>query len=423
LQKSNIDDQEVGKSPELKQNNYGYVIVAAGCFILAATVGMFFNFGIFFKPVLNTFGWTRTMTSGAFSVASLINGVFAVIVGRIVDRVGPRLVLTMCAILLGLGYSFTSQITNIWQLYIFLGVLIGLGMSGIHVSVLPTIARWFTSRRSIMTGIVLAGGSAGMFIAPQLGNYLIANYDWRWAYIITGSIVMIIVVIAAQFMRVKKNGGSETLVSTEVDYEKRVTSSDSGMTVRKAMLTRNLWLIFGIFFIFGFMSFAVNVHIVPYATDLGISSKKAANILSLIGGTSTPGLILLGMLSDRIGNRKVIIISYAVVAISIVGLLVSDSLGMLYAFAVVFGFMHSGVLLSQSPLVANTFGTRSLGVLLGISAMALTLGASVGPPVAAKIFDVTQSYQWAFIIFIIVSVIGILLTLMLKQSKYYTGKF
>ena len=139
------DDQKAPSSPELKQSNYGYVIVAAGCFILAATVGMFFNFGIFFKPVLNTFGWTRTMTSGAFSVASLMNGVFAVIMGRVVDRIGPRIVLTICGLLLGLGYSLTSQITNIWQLYIFLGVLIGLGMSGIHVSVLPTIARWFTA--------------------------------------------------------------------------------------------------------------------------------------------------------------------------------------------------------------------------------------------------------------------------------------
>ena len=153
---------------------YGYIVVIAAFFIMLLMWGIFFTFGVFFKPVLTTFGWTRAVTSGAFSLNWIIQGLLSIVVGRVNDRLGPRIVLTVCGSILGLGYLLMSQISTLWQLYLFYSVLIATGMSGAFVSLASTVARWFVKRRGIMTGIVVAGSGLGGLIAPPVANWLIS---------------------------------------------------------------------------------------------------------------------------------------------------------------------------------------------------------------------------------------------------------
>ena len=114
---------------------YGYIVVIAAFFIMVVSWATYNSFGIFFKPMLDEFSWSRGITSGAFSLSMFIYGILGIAVGALNDRFGPRVVLTFCGILLGLGYLLMSQITTLWQLYLFLGVIIGIGMSGVWVPI------------------------------------------------------------------------------------------------------------------------------------------------------------------------------------------------------------------------------------------------------------------------------------------------
>jgi len=177
---------------------YGYIIVAAGFLIMTVMWGTYYSFGIFFEPVLKEFGWTRAATAGAFSLSLVLTGFFAIVMGRLNDRFGPRKVITACALLLGAGYILMSQISALWELYLFYGLILGIGLGGAFVPVASTISRWFIRRRSLMTGITASGIGVGTFLMPPIANWLISSYGWRTSYIIIGAaaVVLIIIVIA-----------------------------------------------------------------------------------------------------------------------------------------------------------------------------------------------------------------------------------
>ena len=163
---------------------YGYFVVVASFFIVMVMYAAFYSYGVFFKPLLNEFGWTRAIISGAFSLSTILLGIMSILMGGLSDRFGPRIVLTLCAFLLGLGYFLMSQISTAWQLYLVYGIIIGTGMGGSFVPVMSTIARWFTKRRGMMTGIIAAGIGVGASVGPPTVHQLIFNYGWRISFII-----------------------------------------------------------------------------------------------------------------------------------------------------------------------------------------------------------------------------------------------
>ncbi len=180
---------------------YGYVVVVAGFFAALVVWGTKYTFGVFFKPVATEFGWTMAITAGAFSLSTLLRGLGMVGMGRLTDKLGPRLVITVCGVFLGVGYLLMSQVNTTWQLYLFYGVLVAIGMSAAYVPITSTIARWFVNRRGMMTGIVLSGSSLGVLIFAPMAQRLISSYGWRMSYIIIGLIALILIVAMAQFMK------------------------------------------------------------------------------------------------------------------------------------------------------------------------------------------------------------------------------
>jgi len=187
-------DQPTKAEPRLY---YGYIVVAAAFIIMAVTWGASVSYGVFFKPMLAEFGWTRAVTSGAFSLSMLMQGLLAIMMGRLNDRFGPRIVATICGVVMGLGYLLVSQVSAVWQLYLFYGVIIGVGMSGTLVPLLSTVVRWFTKRRSMMSGIVMMGQTTGALFGPAAANWLILTYDWRLSFLILGILVLVVIVLAA----------------------------------------------------------------------------------------------------------------------------------------------------------------------------------------------------------------------------------
>jgi len=400
---------------------YGYVVVVAATSITAVIHTVHYAFGVFFKPMLNEFGWTRAVTSGAFSISWLVQGLLAIAMGGLNDRVGPRVVLTISAFILGLGYVLMSQITTVWQLYLYYAVILGIGLSGTVIPLISTVARWFTKKRNAMTGIVMAGVGTGAFIGPPVANQLILIYDWRLSYIILGSIISVVVVTAAQFLRRDPTKLRQVPYGESEVEEQGLEVEVEGFSLMESIYTWQFWVVFCLFFCFGFCQMPIMVHIVPHATDLGISTTNAANIMAAIGAMSIIGKVVMGNVADRIGNRQVYIICFILMAVAYFWLVLSREVWMFYLFAVIFGLAYAGCSISISPLVAMMFGIRSHGLILGFVHNGFTIGATIGPIVAGYIFDVTDSYHLAFLLCGAVGILGLIFTLVLRPVRRWGG--
>ncbi len=411
MSSSGIDSTSSAQTPF-----YGYTIVAAASFIMVLIFAVHYAFGVFFKPVLTDFGWTRATTAGAFSLVWVTQGVVSILMGGLNDRFGPRMVLTVCGTLIGVGFMLMSRISAVWELYLFYGVIVGAGLGGTFVPLTSTTAKWFVARRGIMTGIVTAGVGVGALLGPPISNWLIGVYDWRRSYTILGTVVLFGVVLAAQLLKRDPAQVGGTPYASAGRKHHAVRTVASGLSLREAIASRQFRLIFVTFFCYGFGLQAIMLHLAPHATDLGISTASAAAILASIGGASVVGKILLGGLADRIGNKRVYVISFVLMAASLLWLLPAKEAWALYLFAGAFGLAYGGLATAHSPLVAWLFGMRQHGLIFGVSFNGWTLGCALGPIVAGYVFDVTHSYQTAFAICAAASAVGLVLTTRLDPA-------
>jgi MFS family permease len=189
-----------------KRLYYGWIIVIASFFICVMAYGGSHSFGVFFKFLRDDFGWTSAATSGAFSFYMILQSVLAIPSGWATDKFGPRRIVILGALLLGLGLSLTSQISALWQLYATYGFLMGVGMSVFYSPLLATTSRWFAKRRGLALGIVSAGIGAGTLIMAPLANYLILTHGWRASYLMIGPAIGIIIIVGASFLKKDQTG-------------------------------------------------------------------------------------------------------------------------------------------------------------------------------------------------------------------------
>jgi MFS family permease len=397
---------------------YGNNIVAASFVIQGMSIGSLVTYGVFFKEFQYEFGWSRTMISGASALNYLITGLGGILVGRLNDKIGPKMVITTTGIFLGLAFLLMSFLQEPWQLYLIYGVLAGIGISTTDIITLSTVARWFIKRRGMITGIVKMGTGFGQLVMPLIAAALISAYGWRHSYLYMAAANLVIILVAAQVLRrdpqgmgLRPNGDShENLAASERTVE-------SGVTLSAALEMKQFWIICMAWFTVFFCVLTIPVHIVPHARDLGLSPGTAAGVLSTIGGVSVLGRIVMGTANDRIGGKGSLILCYIVLLCGLIWLQVASNVWMLFLFAAIYGFVHGAFFTVLSPTVAEFFGTLSHGVLFGIILFSGTVGGSVGPLIAGRIFDTTGSYQIAFIVLTGMAAIGLALITLLKPLQ------
>lgn len=375
------------------------------------------SFGVFLKPLLNELEWTRATISGAASVNYVMEGALGVVMGGLNDRVGPRVVLTISGSCLGLGYLMMSQISSIWHLYLIYGVLAGIGVSGIMVPLTSTIARWFVARRSLMTGIVMTGAGTGGLVGPLFANWLVYRYGWRTSYLILGVLVLVFIVVSAQFLKRTPAQNGQPLCSSAQAAKTDGPGFHEGLVLKEAVMTQQFWLIFFLFLCFGLVYITILVHIVAHATDLGISTTMGAGILAVTTGASAIGNVVMGSVGDRIGNKKVFIFGFLSIIICLLWLLGAKNVWALLLFGFVYGFACGGCVSSQPPIIARFFGLRSHGLLLGIAGLGHTAGGALGSLLAGYNYDLHGSYQLTFLFCAAMGCAGLVLTMLLKPIR------
>ncbi len=396
---------------------YRYII-AASCFgIQAVGIGLFVSYGVFINPLIEEFGWTRAAISGASSLGFFLMGLLGIIVGRLNDKIGPRKVMLITSGFIGLGFFLTSRTDTIWQLYLFYGVIVGIGLSSIDVIALSTTARWFIKKRGIVTGLVKVGTGAGQLIVPFSASLLILYFGWRISFIVIGISGMMILAIISRFLRRDpEQMGLEP--ETATDSKIKITQVEGlNLSFNQAIHTRQFWLLVIVNFAVVYCLIIILVHIVPFARDMGVSATKAAGVLSTIGGVSMLGRFATGFFIDRFNSRMAMILCFLLLISTLLWLQITNELWMLYLFAAFYGLAHGGFFTAISPIVAEYFGIGAHGILFGTIVFSGCFGGSAGPILAGHIFDITGSYSPAFWISTAVALIGLGFILLLRPIQ------
>lgn len=394
---------------------YGYVILGICFLITMAIMGMVTSFGIFFTPLIEEMGWSRTATSAAFSLNAIMAGIFGIIGGFVNDRLGPRVVLPILCIITAAGYYLVSQMNTVWQFYLFFGLIVGLG-SNVYVPAMSTVARWFTGRRSLMSGIAFSGSGFGLVILPLFINWIIGAYDWRFSLVIISIIIMVISILAIIFLKADpyKIGlvpyGSDTAAN-----ENRHTDVAS-LTLRDAIRTKPFWLLVLSLFCYGFCFVAFQAHLAVHSNDVGISATGAALILTVMGAATIVGQIGIGGIGDKVGYKRAYIAGLFCIILAVLTILFARDLWLFIVFASLLGLAFGNCSTQESPLVAWLFGLSSHGTLLGVAAFSWTFGGSVGPLIFGAIYDAQGDYRYAFWVAGIISIIAVILSFFLKRA-------
>ncbi|NLE08831.1 MAG: MFS transporter [Dehalococcoidales bacterium] len=383
---------------------YGWIIVAVFLVIQAVFLGVNSSFTVFFKHIETEFALSRTMTSAISSVSWILIPLTAFAGGWAIDRFGPRIVLTLMGLFTGLSLVLTSQTTAAWQLFLTYSVLLSIGFGAIYAASISIISRWFDKKRGLATGIAGSGEGLGSITIVPLATLLISGFTWKPAYLILGIIVWVLVIPLAWL--VKKNPADVGLLTdglkpAEADIPAvipaEIQADGNAPGLMDIVRTRSFWTGAGIWFFFSFCMLLVVTHIVPHATDIGISAGDAAIVVGVFGASRAVGMIGLGVVSDKVGRKKVAITATIIQALVMVWLVWAQDLWAFYIFAVVYGIGNGGLYAGITPLLGDTFGLERLGTVLGLLEIGWGVGAAVGPLLGGFLYDSTGSYTWAFI--------------------------
>lgn len=368
-----------------------WLVVAASFAIMFGVWNPFAGFGVFLPVLSGEFGWSRGAISVAASLNLIIGGAIAFGVGAATDRYGPRRVLALSGLLVGAGYLLASAISALWQFYLLLGFLLGVGMSGMYLVPTATVSRWFTEQRGLALGIVLAGLSLAYVTGGPLSAYLINSFGWRTAYLLMGGLVWSVAVPASLFM-INPPFGYDSRSEAEAPH----SFVTPGATFREALEDRRLWLLLVSWLLLGFALIMVTVHLVPYMTDQGVSLEHASLALSIYGISSIAGRLAFGLAADRLGTRPTFWFCLVSQFLPLAAVLAGPPPWVLYFLIIGFGLGAAGSDTAVVKAASEVFGVRAIGAIIGALGLGWRCGAAIGPAAAGFLYDLTGSYSLPF---------------------------
>jgi MFS transporter, OFA family, oxalate/formate antiporter len=404
-----------------RQDKFNGCLIIGACFCLTLTVGeTFWTFGVFFKPLQQEFGWSRALVSSIFTAFLLGYAISVIVSGRLVDRCNPKPVLLVSAMLIISGLCLCSVGATIKHFRIFL-FIVGLGSGATWAVPNATVQRWFYGKKGagLALGIVTSGVGVGALVFAPLSNFLIQSYGWRTTFLTLGILFGLVVVVA-------------TLVLKSVPRDVNVMGKGTegiGLHAGGQVLAGNRWYaswaFAAILFVVavGMFTFQIiSTHMVPHATDVGISPSAAAAALGLMGGFSILGRVLSGLFSARLGWHRLLSLAYFGMGASMICLCLLRDIWMLHLFAFSYGVFHGVRISAQVGVLPEIFGMNSLGELIGISAAAGQLISTMAPYVAGALFDATDSYSLAFLLIVLLLAAGGVVAGLMKGLAAHTDR-
>ncbi len=399
--------------------DHTWLVVGALTLVMFGFYGTQLSFSVFLKPMLEEFGWTRAMASGAMSTTAAIAGVLSVIMGRLTDKYGARRLVAISALLGGTGYLLMSRASSLWQLYLYFGVIVGICMAGCWTPVMTTISRSFAEKRVLALSITMCGITLGGMLLVPLSAFVITGYGWRHAYIVLAIIVLISAIPAVILLRRGSPQGTGLLSRGTTNADKVEDRLETLVQPRQwatteAIKTVPFWMLMVTGSVIAAGYYFVAVHIVACATDAGIVSTSAALILTVMGGANIAGRLAVPSIAARIGSRFTLLLVLGVQAIALFSLMRVTGLWTFFALGSVFGFGFGAAAPIRTSMIPEFFGLKAVGTMIGVINISWQVGGICGPILAGYVFDLTGSYDTAFFAGGLLMVIGMGATCYLK---------
>ena len=364
----------------------------AACFALNMFGrGLGDTYAVFLLPLEREFGWTRSQLTGVYSVYLLVNGFTAPLVGLAFDRLGPRWVFGAGVACLGAAFFLAGGLVSLWQFYVFIGALVGLGVSlNGMVPGSALLVRWYRARLSTAIGIAFSAVGMGTLVFVPLAQYLVSEYHWRVAYRIFGITLLVlapVVLFALPWRR---------FAAGDPEYRPKAAKGGGGWTLRGAVRTPVYWGLAMLFFCTATAMFSVVVQLVAFLVDAGFSPLTAATAFGTLGMLSAASVMGSGLLSDRFGYRQTATVSFVGTASGMVLLLfltAYPSAALLVLFVALFG-LCMGV---RGPIVSSVcakyFSGANVATIYGTIYSTNALGAAFGSYLGGLLHDLTGGYR------------------------------
>jgi MFS family permease len=366
---------------------YGWIVVAVGIVVTCVGFGAMASLTVFLAPIAEAMGWSRTGISTAALLGWLCMGAGSFLWGALSDRIGTRAVVVLGGILLGLGLVTASQAATLGQFQVLYGALVGLATGSFYTPVTAATARWFTRNRSLAVALVSAGVSVGAAVMGPLARWLISTYDWRFAMLVVGDLVWLVVIPTALLVRNPPAAPAGSVAA----------AAGGQLTVAQALRTPQFAALALAYFACCAAHSGPIFHMVTNAMDHGISAMAATTVLSVASLASLSGKVICGLIADRVGAKRTLVVGLALQAAAISLYLFTGRLAGFYAVAMVFGFAYGGVMPLYAILVREYFGARIMGAAFGAVAFVSTLGMALGPWAGGWLYDTFGGYFWLFL--------------------------
>lgn len=374
----------------MANSTYRWVIVAAGGLLGCVAIGGMFSLPVFLQPMARETGWSVTGISSAMTIGFLAMAFTSMIWGTLSDRFGPLPVVLTGSIVLAASLALASQAPSLLAFQFLFGALVGAATAAIFAPMMACVTGWFDTHRSLAVSLVSAGmGMAPMTMSP-LAAWLISYHDWRTSMLIISGVVGAIMIPVSLFVRRPPalQGGHAEAAST---------NGEPPMSLAQALRSPQFIILIATNFFCCATHSGPIIHTVSYAVTCGIPMVAAVTIYSVEGLAGMGGRIAFGLLGDRFGAKRVLVLGLLAQAFGALGYVFVRELAAFYAVAAIFGFIYAGTMPLYAALARENFPLRMMGTVIGGTAMAGSLGMATGPLAGGLIYDTFASYTWLYV--------------------------
>ncbi len=375
----------------MKNTQYRWVIVAAGGVMSCVAIGSMFSLPVFLRPIAEDTGWSVAGVSSAMTIAFLAMALSSMAWGTLSDRIGTRVVVVIGSAILAAAVALASRMTSLLAFQLVFGLFVGCGVSAIFAPMMACVTGWFDTHRSLAVSLVSAGmGMAPMTMSP-LAAQLVTHYDWRTSMLLIAALAATIMIpVAFLVRRPPALDRANPATATGGDAQSHLSM---GQVLRSPQ--------FIIILLTNFFCCATHAgpifHTVSYAVTCGIPLVTAVSIYSVEGLAGMGGRIAFGLMGDRFGAKRILVIGLLVQAFGALAFSFVHELGAFYAVAAMFGFIYAGTMPLYAAIARENFPLRMMGTIIGGIAMAGSLGMSTGPLVGGLIYDTMGNYAWLYV--------------------------